>query len=182
MTRRMPSLIANVVSTAILLYGMSSTALAEELYQWKDKDGTVTYSTTPPPPEITTKFEEIGKKLDTEPSVQAVAPEEALEKPPLAKQTALPVEIPSQKTESRLERIVRLSPEPQEHVEPKIKESILQPVNQDKVRKQRKCRDLKNRVSALESRLRNVSSADELNQSMLLLTRYQNSFDSHCQQ
>ena len=181
MTRGISSPITNIVSAVLLLYGMS-TALAGELYQWNDKDGTITYSTTPPPPEITTKFEEISKSLDSKPSVQAAAPEDIAEKPPMAKQTTLPVEKPIQKPESRLERMVRLSPEPREQVEPKMKESVLQPVNQDKVRRQRKCRDLKNRVTALESRLHNVSSADELNQSMLLLTKYQDSFDRHCPQ
>lgn len=170
-----PPLIGQLVITAALLHGFAS-AWAEELYQWKDPDGTITYSTTPPPASITTNYQEISKKLATS-SITPVSPSTTRPKTPV---TLAPKKLIAKK-ESRLERLVRLSPEPVPSAEPVAVEAILQPVNQDKVRKTRKCRDLSNRVGALEARLSTVSSAQELNESMLLLTRYQNSFDKHCQ-
>lgn len=169
------SFIGKALTIVALLHGFSN-ALAEELYQWKDVDGTITYSTTPPPANITSDYQEISKKLSastlTPSAPNASVPNTAV---------ILAPEKPIAKNESRLERLVRLSPEPLPVVKPIAQETILQPVNQDKVRKKRKCRDLENRVGALEARLSTVSSTKELNDSMLLLTRYQNSFDQHCQ-
>lgn len=178
MIRRATSMIGRLIAIVALMHGFSH-AIAEELYQWKDKDGTITYSTTPPPAEITTKYEEVVTKKEP-PSITSAKAKDAIKKPAVEKQIVQQVERPAKQTESRLERLVRLSPEPVKKAEPQVRETILQPVNQDKVRKLRKCRDLNNRVNALEARLRTVSSADELNGSMLLLTKYQNSFDLYC--
>ncbi len=178
MTSATTALIGKLVTITALLQCFSN-AVAEELYQWKDKDGTITYSTTPPPAEITTNYQEVSTKRES-PSIKSAKPTAAATKTPKSKVIVQPAEPLTVKNESRLERLVRLSPEPVKKPQPQIRESILQPVNQDKVRKLRKCRDLSNRVGALEARLHSVSSADELNESMLLLTTYQNSFDRYC--
>lgn len=180
MIPRTATLFTKIVTFAGLLYGFSN-AVAEDLYQWKDADGTITYSTTPPPANITTKYQEVSKKLNP-PWIKPAKPNTTTAvKPTFDTQATPSMEKPVTKKESRLERLVRLSPEPQKAISPEVRDSIVQPVNQDKVRKQRKCRDLSNRVNALEARLRTVSSPDELNESMLLLTKYQDSFDHFCQ-
>lgn len=161
----------------------SPIAFAGPLYQWVDADGVITYSPDPPSASVTKDFKEISSELGNN-NIEVTPEKRAAQKAKV--DTPQPHEpIGRLKNESKIERMARLAPKPN-HAEPTewkapvtpVKQSA--PINLDEIKHQRKCTDLVNRITALETRLSVVESAKQLNESMLLLARYQTMHENSC--
>ena len=156
-----------VISLMMLVASMSLPATANTLYQWTDKNGVITYSPTPPPESSGLTYEKVD--LAAKPKAPDV-PNSGAE---MAKSISrAPVNSPvapaSGTQQTYTARSSVKNPKPG------------QTTSKAESHNENRCQDLANRVTALESRITLVDDAKALNQTILLLSRYQASFDKNC--
>ncbi|MCB1757285.1 MAG: DUF4124 domain-containing protein [Gammaproteobacteria bacterium] len=167
----------------LLLFCLTLTGLATagKLYQWVDADGVITYSPEPPPKGETDSYEEISKQLEAKAIEPAQSPNSTT-RAVLPEKPAAPANGQVlNKQETKLERRLRLAPTPEDLPKPATPAVMSdKPIDHDRIRTQRKCKDLENRISALESRVPAVENIEDLNQTILLLARYQRSHTRFC--
>ncbi len=163
----------NIVKSICLVALMGGSASAAKLYEWKDADGTLTYSTEPPPESVTMEYREISSTL----SAKKISKEK---RHPTTSVQAVKQNSISSKPESKLQRMVRLAPPLKKNSGNAGQTAKTRPVDYNKVRQHRRCADLVNRISALESRISVVENAEQLNQAILLISQYQSMHDRDC--
>lgn len=152
----------------ILLFTLTSKpAAANKLYQWTDKDGVITYSPTPPPETSGLTYDEV--ELETKPKAPDIAVRDAETENAISQtRSEHPVLPPATSIEKT----------PAGHAVKSMQANggTTKTVSSN----DDKCQDLANRVTALESRITLVNDANALNQTILLLSRYQERFDNDC--
>lgn len=182
------------IATAALI-GITPTQAAP-LYQWIDHEGVLTYSPTPPK-DRSIQYSQVNDHHD-QPSIAASAGTHTKTNTTAkvdhthntsaetAQETRLSLKPPAVTVpqESRLERRLRLAPKAPAirpiTQTPSTLRSNSAPVDLDTVRLTRRCHDLTNRITALEARLAVVKNIEQLNQSILLISDYQNMQEEHC--
>lgn len=160
-----------VVTSAILAALVCQTTGANTLYQWTDQSGVITYSPNPPPESSGIEAKVVNLNKSGERKIQdsntsdnnlrsATKPKastDSLIVSPSLAATAAKKDLPRDEFETNTEDSIR-----------------------DETFSAR-CQDLANRITALESRMTLVDEVQALNKTILLLSRYQKSFDSNCQ-
>jgi hypothetical protein len=168
----------SLLAAGLLASISAHVAQAATLYQWTDAQGVLTYSPTPPPEgsDFKVKKIETGKRTDR----QTMSPSSATANPESASQAEI--------SETRIvPSPLLISPSISTNSD-KVKASAPEtgPDSATSIRLQNdsnfgdRCQDLANRITALESRVGIVATADDLNKTMLLLARYQKSYDASC--
>ena len=166
-----------------ILLGTACQATANTLYRWTEADGSITFSPTPPASGIAFETIQTGGgnanaqrpvQAPTAPLPQAQAPAVVPQQPAQGlayapSQAALPSGIAWDKTGNSADRTaqVQTPSEPPSGVIGSTKKTS-------------QCQDLEKRVMSLERRLRSKLSPDEVDNTVIAIVRYQDSFDQYC--
>ena len=195
--------LAGVIITVIAITcGAMTAAHAETLYQWKEADGSLTFSPAPPPedsgieyqvlstsgsaaadislPETTLSASQIAgtgnaAAAQTQKNRSAAAPEQNLQQLTYASgsKNALPQGISRspQQAENNESAAAGHSTDGNTSQPPEMMASR---------QKSGQCDDLGKRIMALENRIVISSTANEMDQAVLQISRYQKSYNAHC--
>lgn len=185
----------------ILLLTAMHAANAEILYQWREPDGTLTFSPTPPPEGSNVHFT-VVKPDDT---INPIAlPAEGQQLSTLSgnstSQPAQQVRTANQTSSVQLAYAPSTSkPQttiPETDLPQGITAASISQINSDQhtdggsdtdnqalqasLRKKQQCGDLNKRIIALENRMSHSQNNAEMDQAVLQIMRYQTSYDSFC--
>ena len=161
-----------------LLLTCCSVAFAEPLYKWTEADGTITFS--PDKPAAGIDFDVVDITGD--------AASKSAGEPTLGKASAQPSEAdapevssPSSGVENSDAVLSTWS------IDSQIKTFQTQPVQKKTAFKesnqsQNRCEDLRKRVVSLERRLQAQITAEDMDNTIVHISEYQNSFDQFCTQ
>ncbi|MDO6459829.1 DUF4124 domain-containing protein [Granulosicoccaceae sp. 1_MG-2023] len=167
----------SILNRALLLAALSFAAgsQAATLYQWTDADGVLTYSPTPPPDATGLNV----KKIDTAKKRNNTITASAIRTPGTA--------TPAPREHSDAQQGLIVSPSLETPAEPTRRNNsapddtaVNTPEPVKDAHFNARCQDLANRITALESRISIVNDAQSLNKTMLMLSRYQKSYDANC--
>ncbi len=192
--------------TLLVLLCVSVATLAQPLYKWVEKDGSITFSVEPPPAGVS--FETIENKTSNKisspskpQSTRQNSVEQSLVEQSLVEQSLVEQRIGTQNpqlvapiqglqatTRQSLQNNARGQNFSAQSQSAASGESANIP-NQDtqaairaSTRKEQQCDDLKKRVISLERRLQTRLTPDDMDNTVVHMVRYQRSFDHHCVQ
>lgn len=146
---------------------MPVASQAEELYRWIEKDGSVTFSPTPPPTGSGIEYEQVV--LDE----SAISAENAPEAGLPAATGAIAVPSGSTISESSSTPAVGVPGAPTDTAVP-------QGAPDPKSNKSAQCQELLKRVVSLERLVSTGVSAETMDNAYVQMARYQASYDQHC--
>jgi len=167
-----------------ILLGAACQASAATLYRWIEADGSITFSPDPPAAGIAYDTVQTGGEAATatrpaQPVAKAQPQRPALTQPTQAQNTqglnyapsngAMANGITRANTGSNLAA-------PRQDIGTSAKRQEVVGSNQ----KFSQCQDLKKRVVSLERRLRSKLTPDEVDNTVVAIVRYQQSFDQYC--
>ena len=135
---------------------VSTAGATEKLYKWTEADGTLTFSRTPPAEGSGINYEVVGANSGTNQLKQAQ-----------------PVKQPSTDTMINQGSAISQSSAPTVSSAKKIAPS-------PSMRKSTQCGELQKRVLSLERLLRTDISAETMDNAVVQMARYQNSFNQAC--
>lgn len=184
----------NRLLICIILLSIGNVASAEALYRWIEPDGSITFSPTKPAAGVKyTTVDAAGPTPADESLIQRAEPsilatsEHSLEPtlPPVNDTKILTRAAPAVATvqglnyapETGSRRIVQAEPLTPA-AQPAIKAQNTNNVNSSNKRKQ--CLDLSKRVMSLERRLRTPLPAEDMDNTVMAMARYQRSYNQHC--
>ena len=191
-----------IITVTAITCGAMTAAHAETLYQWKEADGSLTFSPAPPPEESGIEY----KVLSTSGSAAAdiSLPETTLSAsqvagtgnaPAALTQTNQPPSAPEQNlqqltyasdSKNALPQGISRSPQQVENNESTAAghstdgKTSPPPEMMASRQKSSQCGDLGKRILALENRIVISSTANEMDQAVLQISRYQKSYNAHC--
>ncbi len=192
-----------IILALSVLMGTVGVAGAETLYQWEEADGSLTFSPTPPPegsgieyrlmntggesaadislPETTLSASQIAR---SQPAPQPMLPETNNSASPtvnyapgtqIAQRNVLPQGI------SRAETAEANLPVAANDQKQKNASALSeQPDVMASTRKNAQCTDFGKRIVALENRVTQSKTAAQMDEAILQISRYQNSYNVHC--
>lgn len=139
----------------LLVVSAATVANAEELFRWREADGSLTYSPTPPPASSGIAYEKVSSKsgITAAPAKTAKAAE------PLQVQTPAPATLPT--------------------AQPALVAKTSQSITPDT--KTGHCRELRKRVQSLERLIMTDVSNEIMDNAVVQMARYQTSFNQSCQ-
>ena len=180
--------------TLLSLIFSASTVFANGLYKWVEADGSITFSPNPPPAGV--EFERVGALKQSQasiaPSTATAAPAKRAEEQGTAlsgdASTEVAIEAPkrlsyapsgdnSKPGISRAEPRVAAASETSDAASTKDSDATTITVA---AKKQRRCEDLKKRVVSLERRLKIRLSPADMDNTVVHMARYQQSYNQHC--
>ena len=180
--------------TLLSLIFSASTVFANGLYKWVEADGSITFSPNPPPAGI--EFERVGALKPSPASITQSTTTAVPAKPVDEQKTAL---SGATATEVTTEAPKRLSYAPSgdnnkpgiSRAEPRVaaaseavdaagKNASDATTITVAASKQRRCEDLKKRVVSLERRLKIRLSPADMDNTVVHMARYQQSYNQHC--
>ncbi len=139
-----------------LLTTLTSTAVnAEELFRWKEADGSLTFSPTPPPVGSGIAYERVSGKT----GISSASPSVAKPALPRVTHAPAPATLPTQ--------------------QPALVAKTNQSIAPDT--KTGHCRDLQKRVQSLERLIMTDVSNEIMDNAVVQMARYQTSFNQSCQ-
>ncbi len=153
---------------------------AAKLYQWADTDGVLNFSPEPPPANVTKQFKEISGNFQT--GISHFNKKPAMNSQNNSEYIDTSIDRSNAK---RLVPAINLShPSSMQAIQFDVSEEnkYSKPISHDFVREQRKCRDLGNKIIALEARITRIEGIEQLNKTMVMLSQHQQRFDQHCRQ
>lgn len=186
----------NRLLICIILLGIGNLASAETLYRWIEPDGSITFSPTKPPAGVDFKVVDSAAansstsdqaiESSAQPSILATSEHSQPSALPQINDTKIQVQpAPAVVTRQGLNYAPDTSPGPIAAIEPDIVEPL--PANPAQksatvasASKRRQCQDLSKRVMSLERRLRSPLQAEDMDNTVMAMARYQRSFDRHC--
>ncbi len=182
--------------TLLVLLCVSVATLAQPLYKWVEKDGSITFSVEPPPAGVS--FETIENKTSNKisspskpQSTRQNSVEQSLVEQRISTQNpqlVAPIQGLQATTRQSLqnnERGQNFSAQPQSAASggsANIPNQDTQAAIRASTRKEQQCDDLKKRVISLERRLQTRLTPDDMDNTVVHMVRYQRSFDHHCVQ
>lgn len=136
---------------------------AEVLYKWKETDGTLTFSPTPPPAASGIVYEKVGslKSVTAQPAVATAAPTPNLA-PVIG--PASSVQPPQGITPAQPVHMASVAPSPKKMTS----------------RKSEQCNELVKRVTSLERLLSTKIDAETMDNAVVQMAKYQNSYNRAC--
>jgi len=168
----------------IVANATAASVAADELYRWTEADGSITFSPGPPPAGIAfERVEAAGRTAagttvtpDAEPNTAAqappanVAPPELNYAPPPLGMARVPPSVEG-----------RASAPSAPATSTAIGSADPRSMRNDTAnRRDEQCRELEKRVISLERRLATPLSADDMDNTVLYMARYQQNVDRHC--
>jgi len=182
-----------------ILIGTACQATANTLYRWTEADGSITFSPSPPASGVAYEtIETGGGNANIERPAQAPAAPQAPTAPisaPQARITAVPTQIPAAAAEpaqglayapaaqAALPGGITWDKQAQGAAAVPSQTQTLGGNNTGVIgssKKTSQCLDLEKRVMSLERRLRSKLSPDEVDNTVVAIVRYQDSFDQYC--
>lgn len=202
--RKTESIAGTVALITAFLCGTITMAQAETLYQWKEADGSLTFSPSPPPqgsgieyrvlntggtatadislPENTLSASQVAQNNSAKAAATSaehstkIVQQQNLQQLnyATASKNALPLGIsrPTLQASDDLETVAS-NDESNDN-------SAQQPQMMASRQKSSQCEDLGKRIVALENRMVISSNAEEMDQAVMQISRYQKSFNTHC--
>lgn len=177
------------ITTSLLLI-LVATASADTLYRWQEADGSVTFSPKPPAAGITYEKVESGNKRSDDKRLKAIA----------AVSETLPAVSQKSTNVSGQNGKILYAPDTattgnQSDSQPIAAAALATTTASDTATvdtmasqpivasnsKQRRCQELQKRVVSLERRMRSQLSAEDMDNTVVHMARYQASFNQHCQ-
>lgn len=137
-----------------LMVTFTTTAGAEELFRWKEADGSLTYSPTPPPASSGIAYE----KVQANGGINKASPNSFQQAQPIVTQTPAPATLPVQ--------------------QPALVAKTSQSIAPDT--KTGHCRELRKRVQSLERLIMTDVSNEIMDNAVVQMARYQTSFNQSC--
>lgn len=190
----------NRLLICIILLGTSVSASAEILYRWIEADGSITFSPTKPPAGVEyIAVEASGPSAAAGEQIQPAAAERSIlatsehsgedlvlprandtkvmarPTPAVAAPQGLQYAPETQSKKSTSSSVTADAIEPAVSVATAPTQNAIASSN-----KRRQCLDLSKRVMSLERRLRSPLAADDMDNTVIAMARYQRSFDQHC--
>ena len=175
--------------TCCLLVLGSGNAMAEKLYRWVEADGSITFSPTPPPDSKEFKTVAGAKSVSASSTAVVATGEKGVVDAPATPgtETAVDAQIASAAssvlTPARLryapDTTVTKAPDSSRRTAPRGSSSNLPMIAASS--KRGHCQNLKKRVVSLERRLRTGLTPEEMDNTVIHMARYQQSFDQFCQ-
>jgi len=177
----------------IILLTLTAPATAETLYRWLEADGSITFSPTPPPKGVDFKKVEAAGNIikSAEPnrtdstsilatSEHAVGTQMQNNATTTTARPAAAIATPRLSYAPDTGNGNKAPPRELQQPVAQADTSIQQPTTVASSTKRRQCQDLTKRVSSLERRLRSPLTADDMDNTVVAMARYQRSFDQHC--
>jgi len=173
-----------------LLLGTAFQASASTLYRWVEADGSITFSPKPPPRGTAFETIETGTGIGADGISRtgnarnaprpAIAPDPLIQSSQPAKRKPGLAYAPAS---SKLPKGISQSDEVKAAVAARKAENESVPEG-DKIitstKKHSQCQGLQKRVRSLENRLRSVLTPDDVDNTVVAIARYQQSFNRHC--
>lgn len=178
----------NRLLICIILLGIGSTAAAETLYRWIEPDGSITFSPTKPPAGVEFKAVEASgaNQAEPQPSILATSEHGVESALPRVNDTEILTRpAPAVATRQGLNYAPETSSRPITSAKVDVAPAIQKAATPNKdttasANKRRQCQDLSKRVVSLERRLRSKLSAEDMDNTVIAMARYQHSYDRHC--
>jgi len=185
-----------LIICTILLLG-STSAFAEKLYRWIEADGSITFSPNPPPKGVEFKTIQSDGNASAAPKIESADTQKSILATSEHNGTTLPkIRVNETKVSTRAPAAVQkqqlnYAPETGSGItvaqraqtdEPKLQKNT-GAMNANTVasnKKRQQCQDLSKRVISLERRLRSKLTADDMDNTVIAMARYQRSYDQHC--
>jgi len=193
----------------LTLVGVQSLAQAEVLYQWKEADGSLTFAPNPPPEGSGIAYKVVEPSasvnpvalVDELPTANELASASSLSRSQQAPQSA---QTSSLQPQSSIEYTPMddtqnlrnpLPPGISAGADANADTAANAAQNNSTIaaakdgknsememskQKSRQCEDLNKRIVALENRMVHSVTGEEMDQAVLAIARYQNSYDHHC--
>ncbi len=191
-----------LIAVTAFVCGSLNVALAETLYQWEEADGSLTFSPNPPPEGSQIEYRVLNtggstaadiKLPETTLSASTVAENNRIvsaqtqaRRPDTGQQQDLQQLTYATASKNALPQGISRSVQEPVKVETAAdntgnRENLQEPQMMASSQKSNQCADLGKRIMALENRIVISSSADEMDQAILQISRYQRSYSSHCE-
>lgn len=187
----------NRLIICIILLSIGTAASAETLYRWIEPDGSITFSPTKPTTDVDFKAVDASAdnseataqifKQNVEPSILATSEHTLDPALPQANDTQILTQTaPAVVTRQGLNYAPETSVRPAA-ANPAVNANSAQPKNTApsiktvaSSNKRRQCQDLSKRVLSLERRLKSPLEAEDMDNTVMAMARYQRSYDQHC--
>ncbi|MEE9318903.1 MAG: DUF4124 domain-containing protein [Granulosicoccus sp.] len=174
------------ITTSLLLV-LSATASADTLYRWQEADGSITFS--PKPPAAGIAYEKVDKDAGRLKAIAAAAdalPTVSKENPAVSGRGGKIQYAPNTTATNSTSDSQPVAAAALATTTTNISETDTQNTRASQPivasnNKQRHCQDLQKRVISLERRMRSQLSADDMDNTVVHMARYQASFNRHCQ-